>query len=177
MAQKKFSEPVHLQNSAVENQCLIGEVIVLQNAHSSSTISVQTSCWQVLAAVEVGKVSPSSCAWAIPCCMAPLDTLLDICICSSALQSILSPESEGKLAQGGQQQLLVAEAQAGVPPPAPARKHVPPSRGTEQPSGSSNDLAVLAGPQCSSVRTQSSDEVVPLSLLRAATLAPTSSPT
>lgn len=97
--------------------------------------------------------------------MAPLDILLDICTCSLGLQSILSPESTGKLAQGGQQQLLVTEAQADVPP----------GRGTEQPSGSGDALDVLAEPQCSSVGAQSSDKVVPLALLGAAVLAPTSS--
>lgn len=56
------------QNAATGNQCLIGEVIILPNAHSSALISVQTSCWQILAAVEVGKVSPPSRGWAAPCC-------------------------------------------------------------------------------------------------------------
>lgn len=107
-------------------------------------------------------------------CITPQDILLDTCICSLALQSTLSPESKSKLAQGGQQQLLVA--QVDVPPPAPARKPVPPGRGTEQPSGSSNTLDVLAQAQHSSVRAQRSGEVVPLSLLGAAMLAPTSSP-
>lgn len=66
---------------------------------------------------------------------------------------------------GAGQQLLVPEAQADVPP----------GRGTEQPSGSADALDVLAGPQRSSVGAQSSDKVVPLSLLGAAVLAPTSS--
>lgn len=68
MAQKKSNNQCIYQSSATGNQCLIGDVIILQNAHSSALISVQTSHWHVLAAVEVGKVSPRSCGWATPCC-------------------------------------------------------------------------------------------------------------
>lgn len=52
---------------------------------------------------------------------------------------------------------------------------VAPGGGTEQPSGSGNALDVLAEPQSSSLRAHGSGEVVPLSLLGAATLAQTSS--